>query len=144
MLWLRERHVEPERIRWVVPRDSWLIDRPFALGLRGVGLSKMIDFLQLLLKSTTVDDYYDSLERNGFLWNLDPGVKPVKNRGATVTAGDVDSLRTLEHRAAGQSHARGARGVGAGEGHALGSSLWDAHRGLLGRRLDCSAASQGL
>lgn len=95
VLWLRSRHVEPQRIRWIVPRDSWLFDRAFTLGVRGVGLTRLLDALQGMSRARTLHDYYAEMVAVGMLFPLDPQHPPERNRGAQVTPADVATLRTL-------------------------------------------------
>lgn len=96
VLHLLSRHVRPESIRWIMPRDSWMFDRRFHQGLAGVPLAQILDTVGGTLEATTVDEYYAALQRGGMLFALDPAHPTIeRNRGAQVTLDDVAALRTL-------------------------------------------------
>jgi hypothetical protein len=96
-LWLLGAGVPPEAIRWVRPRDPWLLDRafqqPLALLLRlleGVSL-----YLEAAAQAQDVTDLFRRLEACGQLIRLDHGTEPETFRCATVSQGGLDSLRSI-------------------------------------------------
>ena len=98
-LWLLDAGVPPEAIRWVRPRDSWLLDRAFQqpLGLlprlmEGVSLS-----LEAAAQAEDVTDLFVRLEACGQLIRLDPEVEPGMFRCATVSQDELVSLRRIEN-----------------------------------------------
>ncbi len=98
-LWLLRQNVDPDRIRWIVPRDSWLVDR--ALTQPGpefadfIGES-MIATLQAIDLATSRDDLLARLEQCGRLIRLDPAVKPTMYRCATISQAELVQLRRIK------------------------------------------------
>jgi len=93
-LWLLHNGVEPDAIRWIMPRDSWYLDRahiqPGDDGSVGFGRS-----IESVAASTSVDDLFARLESTGQLLRLDPNVEPTMYRCNTVTVAELDQLRRL-------------------------------------------------
>jgi NAD(P)-binding Rossmann-like domain len=97
--WLLDSGVDPEAIRWIRPRDTWLIDRAFMQPLELV--DSVIEGLSLLLEAVAsaenVDDLFCRLEACGQLIRLDPAVEPTMYRCATVSQAELQSLRLIEN-----------------------------------------------
>ena len=97
-LWLLENGTVPDAIRWVVPRDAWMIDREntqpdpsFFDRTIGAQAAQM----EALAAADSVEDLFDRLERDGVLLRLDPAVRPRMFHGATISRKELDLLRTL-------------------------------------------------
>jgi hypothetical protein len=97
--WLLESGVPPEVIRWIRPRDAWLLDRAFQQPLdlvtwliEGVSL-----YLEAAAQAEDVSDLFDRLEACGQLVRLDPAVEPAMYRCATVSQAELASLRRIEN-----------------------------------------------
>lgn len=97
-LWLLNTGVDPEDIRWIMPRDSWLLDRiniqPVAefFDTTAGGYAQQLEAADL---ASSIDDLFERLERTGQLLRLDPAVTPTMYRCATVTRIELDQLRTI-------------------------------------------------
>jgi hypothetical protein len=98
-LWLLGDGVPPEAIRWVRPRDPWLLDRAFQQPLEllprlmeGVSL-----YLEAAAQAEDVTDLFRRLEACGQLIRLDPGVEPAMFHCATVSQEELASLRRIEN-----------------------------------------------
>ncbi|WP_109509925.1 NAD(P)-binding protein [Nocardioides speluncae] len=96
--WLLENGVDPDRIRWVRPRDSWLIDRGsvqpgelVAATMEGFAVA-----VESVAQASTLDDLFRRLESSGLLFRLDPAVAPTMFRGATLSEVERDALRQIE------------------------------------------------
>lgn len=94
-VWLLDNQVDPDAIRWVMPRDSWLINRETtqpgdAFFHRFFG-SKATQ-LEAAARASSQDDLFDRLERTGQLLRIDPKVKPAMYHGATISKGETDAL----------------------------------------------------
>lgn len=95
-LWLLDHGVDPDRITWIRPRDSWMLDRANIQPGRGdAGLRSLAAQFELAANATTVDGLFDGLEQSGELLRLDPDVRPTMYRCATVTEIELDSLRRV-------------------------------------------------
>ncbi|ORB29346.1 NAD(P)-binding protein [Mycolicibacterium parafortuitum] len=116
VLWLLHNGIPADRLRWVRPRDSWLLNRAniqpgpdFAPRLRDAMAARM----QAVADADTLDDLFDRLEAAEVLFRLDPSVRPTMYHCAIVSAreleqlrrvGDVVRLGRIEH--AGHDHVR--------------------------------------
>jgi hypothetical protein len=97
-LWLLGMGVDPDDIRWIVPRDSWLLDR--------TTIQPGVDFfsptvggyaaqLESSAMARSIDELFERLERTGQLLRLDPDVRPTMYRCATVTVAELERLRRI-------------------------------------------------
>ncbi len=95
--WLLDHSVPPEAIRWVRPRDAWLLDRRFAQPLDL--LTATIDGLSLQLEAAaqaeTVPELFERLEAAEQLIRLDPDVEPSMYHCATLSRLETDQLRQI-------------------------------------------------
>ncbi len=98
-LWLLANGVDPDMIRWVMPRDSWYLDRSviqpgdrFDESTAAFGRS-----FQHVAESSSLDDLFVRLEADGALLRLDPDVAPTMYRCSTVTMAELEQLRRIEN-----------------------------------------------
>ncbi|GAA2048190.1 NAD(P)/FAD-dependent oxidoreductase [Williamsia deligens] len=97
-LWLLDAGVDPDAVRWVVPRDSWFLDRRTIQPVEGSFECTVGGYaaqLEASATATSVADLFHRLERAGQLLRLDPDVTPTMYRCATVTVHELDQLRTI-------------------------------------------------
>ncbi|GGF38402.1 NAD(P)/FAD-dependent oxidoreductase [Williamsia phyllosphaerae] len=97
-LWLLGRGVEPDDIRWVVPRDSWLLDRKNIQPVEGFFDSTVGGYalqLEASAEAESVDDLFDRLEATGQLLRVDPQIRPTMYRCATVSVAELHELRRI-------------------------------------------------
>ncbi len=98
-IWLLESGVPPEVMRWIRPRDAWLLDRAFQQPLELV--SWLIEGVSLYLEAAAeaedVPDLFGRLEACGQLVRLNPAVEPSMYRCATVSQAELASLRRIEN-----------------------------------------------
>jgi hypothetical protein len=98
--WLLDRGVPPDAITWVVPRDSWLLNRLqtqpgedfFEHSIGG-----QADQMAAWGEARSVQDLFERLEACGTLLRIDPTRRPSMFHLATISQGEVDALRRL-HR----------------------------------------------
>jgi hypothetical protein len=97
--WLLDNDVDPDLIRWIRPRDAWLLDRAFLQPLELV--SSMIEGVSLNLQSAaeaeSVEDLFLRLEACGQLIRLDATVSPTMYRCATVSQDELENLARIRH-----------------------------------------------
>jgi NAD(P)-binding Rossmann-like domain len=97
-LWLLQNGAEPERIRWIVPRDSWMLDREnFPDGQENLAriMRFVADEVEAIAEADSVDDVFLRLEAKGALLRLDPSIKPTLHHCATVSKGELAALRRI-------------------------------------------------
>ena len=97
--WLLDSGVEPEAIRWIRPRDTWLLDRAFQQPLELVGslMEGLSLQVQAAARAENVADLFRRLEACGQLVRLDPAVEPTMYRGATISQAELEGLRLIEN-----------------------------------------------
>ena len=97
-LFLLKCGVEPRAIRWIMPRDSWILDRA---SIQPAGLDKSLTISLLaaqakaLAEATDFKDAFRRAEANGSLIRLDPDIWPTMYRCATVTKLELEQLRRI-------------------------------------------------
>ena len=98
--WLLGAGAEPEQIHWVVPRDSWLINRritqpgvEFFDAVFGGQAAQMEAFAT----AETVDEIFDKLEIAGTMLRIDPTERPTMFHYATISEGEIAELRRVRN-----------------------------------------------
>lgn len=97
-LWLLGQGIGPDRLTWIVPRDSWLLDRatiqPGSLFAKQIKAAFTAQ-LRAVNDAASVDDLFLRLEDAGALLRIDPAIRPAMYRCATVTHAELDQLRRI-------------------------------------------------
>jgi hypothetical protein len=99
-LWLLDTGVDPDKIAWIMPRDSWLLDReniqpgPDYFESTVGGFSLQIEAAAL---ATSIEDLFERLESTGQLLRLDKNVQPTMYRCATVSRAELEALRRIKN-----------------------------------------------
>jgi len=97
-LWLLQNGVPPARIRWIMPRDAWLMDRanhqPGADYFEH-SIGSAIAQFDAVIEATSVVDLFARLEKSGQLQRIDPNVEPTTYRCAVVSQGELAQLRRI-------------------------------------------------
>lgn len=99
-LWLLGVGVDPERITWIMPRDSWLLDRKRiqpGQQFAEAAAAGMANQLESLALATSLDDLFARLEASGQLLRLDRSVRPTMYKCATVTEVELETLRRIKN-----------------------------------------------
>ena len=97
--WLLDNGVEPDAIRWIRPRDAWMLDRAHAQPLDLVTsiIEDVAAQLEAAAEAESVGDLFARLEANGHLIRLDERVEPTMYRCATVSTSELAQLRSIEN-----------------------------------------------
>jgi len=98
-VWLLENAVPPSRIRWIVPRDAWFIDRSKSQpGLENfeTNMRTAIAQFESIAEAASLPDLFARLEQRGVLLRLDPRVEPTCYHCAIVSPGELAALRRIE------------------------------------------------
>lgn len=98
VLWMLENGVPPQRIRWVMPRDAWFINRAnLQTGLdnfeRSIGAS--IGNFDAIIDASSVADLFTRLEARALLMRINPAVQPTAYHCATVSPSELAQLRRV-------------------------------------------------
>lgn len=97
-LWLLEQGVDPDQIRWVMPRDPWVLDRAnFQAGDEFFmnTWSNMARRLESVVAAESVQDLMLRLEAVGEWMRIDPGVMPSVYHGALLSKPELAQLRRI-------------------------------------------------
>ncbi|MEO0328427.1 MAG: NAD(P)-binding protein [Pseudomonadota bacterium] len=99
-LWLMENHVDPNLIRWIMPRDGWMIDRrntqPTIEFFNDTLGSQAAQF-EAIAAATSVEDLFGRLEQAGVLLRIDENVTPKMFHGATISRSELEALRRIKN-----------------------------------------------
>ena len=92
-------NVDPGDITWIMPRDSWMLDRKnIQPGIHTPAtLVGAANQTKAIAESTSVDDMFERLHACGQLLRFDDNVKPTMYRCATVTEVELQHLRTVRN-----------------------------------------------
>lgn len=95
--WLLDNGVDPERIRWVKPRDAWIFDRArvqpqdlIAPTIEGLSLG-----IEALAEAASPADLFGRLEACESLVRIDRTVEPTMFKGATLSQAELEALRQI-------------------------------------------------
>ncbi len=98
--WLLASGADPESISWIMPRDSWLLNRlktQPGIDFFEETIAGQADMMEACALATDVDDLFDRLEACGVMLRIDPNVRPTLHRYATVSTGEVAQLARIKH-----------------------------------------------
>jgi hypothetical protein len=98
VLWLLENGVPPKRIRWVMPRDAWFINRTiWQTGLdnfeRSIGAH--IGQFDSIIEASSVADLFTRLEARAVLMRIDAAVQPTAYHCAVVSPPELAQMRRI-------------------------------------------------
>lgn len=97
-MWLLDNDVEPDRIRWIRPRDAWFHDRRHFQPLEQVGT--MMEGLALDAEAgahaANIGQLFEQLEASGRLFRIDPTGPATMYRGTMLSTRELGALRQIE------------------------------------------------
>jgi len=99
-LWLLRQGADPDCITWIMPRDSWLVDRAACQpGPRFADTVTpgLVGQFQAILAANSIEDLFVGLENAGILLRLDSAIQPSMFRCATVSKPELAQLRRIRH-----------------------------------------------
>ena len=99
-LWLLDNSVDPDAIRWVVPRDQWMLDRASIQPgdeFAEQALLRQVETMEIVAASVDADQMFDELVQQGALLQFDHSVRPTMYRCCTVTVAELDELRRIRN-----------------------------------------------
>lgn len=96
--WLLSSGTKPSAIHWIMPRDSWLLNR-----LRTQPGAEFFDeviggqaaMMEIFATANSLDEIFERLEQAGVMLRIYPDQKPTMFHYATISEGEVDLLRTV-------------------------------------------------
>jgi len=97
-VWLIEAGVDPSRIHWVRPRDSWMNNRKFIQpgeDFLAATMENQLAQLRACQQSQTGDEMFKALEKGGYMLRIDPDVVPEMYHFAVISEGEIALLRRI-------------------------------------------------
>ncbi len=96
--WLLEHEVPPQDIRWIMPRDAWILNRSrYQPGpeFLAEALSSIANQVQVVAESDSVAAVFLGLEAAGEVMRIDLAVEPTLIHGAIVSRLELEQLRRV-------------------------------------------------
>jgi hypothetical protein len=97
-IWLLDNGIDPERIRWIRPRDAWFYDRRHFQPLEQVGaiMEGLALDAEAAAEAPSVPELFEQLEASGRLVRIDPSTPATMFRGTMLSARELDAVRQVE------------------------------------------------
>lgn len=97
-LWLLQSGVPPEAVRWIRPREAWLLNRAFYQCGELVGnvLEGVARQLEAATGASSLDDLFAQLEDSEQLLRIDNRCTPTMYKAPTVSVAELEQLRRIE------------------------------------------------
>jgi hypothetical protein len=99
-VWLLNCGVPAEAVSWVVPRDSWIVNRRTtqpSLEFFQESIGGQARLMKALAEATSVNDLFERLEAAGQMLRIDRTQTPGMFHYATISEGEVEVLRKIKH-----------------------------------------------
>jgi hypothetical protein len=99
-VYLLSAGADPAAISWVVPRDSWLLNRRTTQPGQEFfvdAIGGQADLMGAIAEATGSDDLFLRLEACGVMLRIDPARAPSMFHYATISTGEVALLRKIEN-----------------------------------------------
>ena len=101
IIWLLTRGYDPERIHWIVPRDSWFLNRKNFQTLDNSyfedtvgGQAKM---MEIYAAAEDVTDLEDRMEAEGLWQRIDKTIRPTMFHASIVAEREIEELRKIKN-----------------------------------------------
>jgi hypothetical protein len=97
-VWLRGMGIAADRITWVAPRDSWLMNRRMTqpgMEFFHDAIGGQAKLLAACAEARDADDLFLRLEAAGVMLRIDAAVQPRMFHYATISQGEVEILRSI-------------------------------------------------
>ena len=98
IVYLMENKIDPDKISWVISRDSWVIDRATSQNTEAFfehSIGNQANQFEALVEATSLEDLFHRLEDKGVLMRIDTSVTPTQFHGATVSKRELACLQQV-------------------------------------------------
>jgi hypothetical protein len=98
--WLLDNGVAPDAIRWIKPRDAWVLNRAFTQPLELLGASYMqlqANWVGAAAQAEDASDFAHRLEAGGVFLRFDQDLEPTMFRGSTMSTRELEQGRQVEN-----------------------------------------------
>ena len=95
--WLLGHGIDPDRVRWIRPRDAWFYDRAHFQPLAQVAAIMEGNSLdaEAGAEAANLDNMFERLEASGRLVRIDPAWPATMFRGTMLSASELGALRQI-------------------------------------------------
>jgi hypothetical protein len=97
-VWMLRHGIAAERLTWIKPRDSWILDRAAVQPGSQFARRVLRDFssqLTAVNEAESLPDLFDRLEAKGCLMRIDTSVDPTMYRCAILSQAELTELRRI-------------------------------------------------
>ncbi len=97
-VWLLANGAAPDAIQWVMPRDSWLLNRlriQPGLEFFEATFGGQVAQMEAFAESRSVDEIFERLEAAGVMLRIYPDQQPMMFHYATISTGEIGELRRI-------------------------------------------------
>jgi hypothetical protein len=98
--WLLDNGVAPDAIRWIKPRDAWVMNRAFTQPLEKLGSSYMwlqAHWVSAAANAQDAADFAHRLEESGVFLRFDTSTEPTMFKGSTMSTRELEQVRQIEN-----------------------------------------------
>ncbi|RAR16060.1 FAD-dependent pyridine nucleotide-disulfide oxidoreductase [Stemphylium lycopersici] len=97
-LWLQAQSIDPMRISWIMPRDSWFWERGVLQPLEATPNpeQQMEEKTNATMGATTSRDMFHRLEACGHVFRMDKSVEPTMFRHAIISKAEHEVLKKVQ------------------------------------------------
>jgi NAD(P)-binding Rossmann-like domain len=99
-VWLLNSGADPDSISWVMPRDSWLLNRLHTQPgpeFFNESIGGQADQMEAFANASSIEDLFARLEACGAMLRIYPDHAPTMFHYATISVGEVETLRRIKH-----------------------------------------------
>lgn len=97
-LWLLRHGIDPSRLTWIKPRESWVLDRAAIQPGRKFASNVLTDFANQIAavnEASSLSELFELLEDKGCLMRIDQSVEPTMYRCAILSQAELAELRRI-------------------------------------------------
>jgi hypothetical protein len=97
-VWLLENGVDPGRVRWIKPRETWLFNRRFFQPghLAGDIVEGLALQMEAAADARSTNDLFERIEDTEVFRRVDRSVRPTMFKAATIADWEIELLRRIE------------------------------------------------
>lgn len=96
VVWLLTHGVDPDAVRWIRPRDPWMLNRALIQPDPTTYLGMVADLMGAAATAPSLPDLFLTLEDLGIMHRIDRSVTPTMAKAPTLGAWELDLLRSVE------------------------------------------------
>jgi hypothetical protein len=94
---LLDRGTEPDKVTWIRPRDTWILNRAFFQPGQPRTFAGIVMQLEAMVASASVEETYEHLEADEVVLRTDRAVVPTMMKGGTVSLHELEQLRRIDN-----------------------------------------------